>query len=391
MTHNDVLISHPYALLAIMMLIPVVFIGLEKKTGWKLFDIFPPIIWIFVAPIVMSSLNVIPNESPVYSNFKAFAVPLFIILMLLDVDLRATIKIAFRSMGVVILGSFGVVIGGMVAFFLLRNHLGPEAWRGFGALVGSWIGGTGNMAAVAEAVSTPPTLMGIVVLADTFIFILYFPLLFAAKRWSKPFARFARVTEEQSENTYKAVNELKPKSKEVNYLNVLVLLGVGFLLIWIVERISGYLPVLPGIFTEKTWEILILTTSGLILATTRFRNVPGTSALSMALVYTYLSMIGAQADLAQAATAPYFMLAGIICMIVHLLLVVLGARLFKVDVHMAAIASVAAIGGAASAPVVAAYHRKELIPIAILLALVGYALGNYLGLAAAYGCRWMMM
>ena len=391
MTHNDVLISHPYALLAIMMLIPVVFIGLEKKTGWKLFDYLPPIIWIFVAPIVMSSLDVIPNESPVYSNFKAFAVPMFIILMLLDVDIRATMKIALRSMGVVVLGSIGVVIGGIVAFFMLKGHLGPESWRGFGALVGSWIGGTGNMAAVAEAVSTPPTMMGIVVLADTFIFILYFPLLFAAKRWGKPFARFARVTEEQSENTYKAVNDLKQKSKEVNFRDVLTLLGVGFLLIWIVETISGYLPVIPGIFTEKTWEILILTTSGLILATTRFRNVPGTSALSMALVYTYLSMIGAQADLAQAATAPYFMLAGIICMIVHLLLVVLGARLFKVDIHMAAIASVAAIGGAASAPVVAAYHRKELIPIAILLALVGYALGNYLGLLAAYGCRWMMM
>jgi uncharacterized membrane protein len=390
MTHNDVLISHPYALLAIMMLTPVVFIGLEKKTGWKLFDIFPPIIWIFVAPIVMSSLDVIPNEAPIYNNFKAFAVPMFIVLMLLDVDIRATIKIAFRSMGVVVLGSIGVVIGGMVAFFLLRNHLGPDAWRGFGALVGSWIGGTGNMAAVAEAVSTPPTLMGIVVLADTFIFILYFPLLFAAKRWGKSFARFARVSEEQSENTYKAVNDLKQKSKEVNFRDILALFGAGFLLIWIVEMIAAYMPVLPGIFTEKTWEILILTTSGLILATTRFRNVPGTSALSMALVYTYLSMIGAQADLAQAATAPYFMLAGIICMIVHLLLVVLGARLFKVDIHMAAIASVAAIGGAASAPVVAAYHRKELIPIAILLALVGYALGNYLGLVAAYGCRLMM-
>lgn len=390
MTHNDVLISHPYALLAIMMLTPVVFIGLEKKTGWKLFDIFPPIIWIFVTPIVMSSLDVIPNESPVYNNFKAFAVPMFIVLMLLDVDIRATVKIAFRSMGVVVLGSIGVVIGGMVAFFMLRNHLGPEAWRGFGALVGSWIGGTGNMAAVAEAVSTPPTLMGIVVLADTFIFILYFPLLFAAKRWGKSFARFARVSEEQSENTYKAVNDLKQKSKEVNFRDVLTLFGAGFLLIWVVEMIAAYMPVLPGIFTEKTWEILILTTSGLILATTRFRNVPGTSALSMALVYTYLSMIGAQADLAQAATAPYFMLAGIICMIVHLLLVVLGARLFKVDIHMTAIASVAAIGGAASAPVVAAYHRKELIPIAILLALVGYALGNYLGLVAAYGCRLMM-
>ena len=74
----------------------------------------------------------------------------------------------------------------------------------------------------------------------------------------------------------------------------------------------------------------------------------------------------------------------------HGAFILLGARLFRVDVHMTAIASVACIGGAASAPVVAAYHRKELVPVAIVLALVGYALGNYLGLLAAYGCRLML-
>ncbi len=391
MEQTGSLVTHPYALLAIMMLTPVVFIGLEKKTGWRVFDYLPPIIWIFVAPIIMSSLDVIPTTSPVYTNFKAFAVPMFIILMLLDVDLRGTMRIALKSVGVVVLGAVGVVIGGMVAFFMLKNHLGPEAWRGFGALVGSWIGGTGNMAAVAEAVSTPPTLMGIVVLADTFIFILYFPLLFASKKWSTPFARFARVSSEQSKSTYQAVSQLKQKTSQVNFRNVLTLLGSSFLLIWVVESISGFLPVVEGIFTDRTWQILILTTSGLILATTPLRKVPGTSALSMALVYTYLAMIGAQADVREAVTAPYFMVAGIICIAVHLIFCVLAARLFRVDVHMTAIASVASIGGAASAPVIAAYHGKELVPIAILLALVGYALGNYLGLIAAYGCRWMMM
>lgn len=54
--------------------------------------------------------------------------------------------------------------------------------------------------------------------------------------------------------------------------------------------------------------------------------------------------------------------------------------------HTAAIASAANIGGAASAPVVAAYHRETLIPVSVLMALVGYALGNYLGLVTAQLC-----
>jgi uncharacterized membrane protein len=158
----------------------------------------------------------------------------------------------------------------------------------------------------------------------------------------------------------------------------------------VIGHISGYLPVKQGVFSEKTWQILILTTVALGLASTPLRKIPGTKALSMALVYVYLSMIGAQADIRQAADAPYFLIAGLLCIIFHLGLVLLSARIFRVDVHLAAVASVAAIGGAASAPVVAAYHRKELVPVSILLALVGYALGNYLGLIAAYGCRAML-
>jgi uncharacterized membrane protein len=390
MENPQVFISHPYALLAVMMLIPVLFLNLEKWTRWKVFDYLPPVIWIFLFPIVLSSVRVIPTESPTYDGFKAFAVPMFIILMLLDVDLRATMRVALRSMGVLVAGAFGVVLGGMFAFFVLKGQLDSEAWRGFGALAGSWIGGTGNLAAVAEAVDTPPTMMGLVVIADTFIFILYFPILFACKRWSKQFAQFTGVTAEESQRLDKAVGELKEKTTKVQYKDALTLFGTGFLLIWIVQWVSQFLPVVEGAFSAKTWQILILTTVALLLASTRLRNVPGTGALSMALVYTYLSMIGAQADIRQAASAPYFMVAGLLCIILHLLFVVVAAKLLRTDVHLTAIASVACIGGAASAPVVAAYHRKELVPVAIILALGGYALGNYLGLLAAYACRWML-
>ena len=64
-----------------------------------------------------------------------------------------------------------------------------------------------------------------------------------------------------------------------------------------------------------------------------------------------------------------------------------GAWLFKVDVHSAAIASAANIGGAASAPVVAAYHRESLVPVSILMALIGYAIGNYLAIATGHLAR----
>ncbi|NIO43247.1 MAG: DUF819 family protein, partial [Burkholderiales bacterium] len=61
-------------------------------------------------------------------------------------------------------------------------------------------------------------------------------------------------------------------------------------------------------------------------------------------------------------------------------------KLLKVDVHSAAIASAANVGGAASVPVVAAYHNESLVPAGILMAMIGYAVGNYAGWLAAMLC-----
>ena len=72
--------------------------------------------------------------------------------------------------------------------------------------------------------------------------------------------------------------------------------------------------------------------------------------------------------------------------LVHGVFVVIAARLLRVDVHTAAIASAANIGGAASAPIVAAAHDERLVPVSILMALIGYAVGNYAAFLAAYLC-----
>ena len=82
------------------------------------------------------------------------------------------------------------------------------------------------------------------------------------------------------------------------------------------------------------------------------------------------------------STAPYC-LPSVVCCLLFLLA---AAKLFRVDVHTAAIASAANIGGAASAPVVAAHHDERLVPMSILMALVGYAVGNYAAFLAAWLC-----
>ena len=83
----------------------------------------------------------------------------------------------------------------------------------------------------------------------------------------------------------------------------------------------------------------------------------------------------------------WFVLAAYLWVALHGAACVLGARLFRVDIHSTAIASVANIGGAAGASLVAAHHNPRLVPVGILMALMGYALGTYGGFLAAWLCQ----
>ena len=374
-------------IMAVILMVPVIFIWLEKKTGWKVFNYLPAIIWIFLTPVFLSNFGVIPRESPVYDTFKQFAVPLFIVLMLLDINIKEAMKVAWRGAIVLVIGSVGVVVGAVVSFVIFRSGLPADSWSGFGALAGSWIGGTGNLAAVAESLGTPSEQLGLVVIVDNFVYLAYFPLILVCKRWAKPFNRWTGVSQAQLDHFTEATQQVERKTHEVHFSDILTLLGWAFVAMLAANSIASFIPPLPPVLTQRTWALLLVTTFGILLSGTKLRNVPGTEPLAMAFVYIYMTMIGASADLRQLGGGQFFLIAGFLTIAIHLVFVLVGAKLLKLDVSMAAVASVASVGGAASAPVAAGYHREELVPISIMLALIGYALGNYLGVATAYLCN----
>lgn len=110
----------------------------------------------------------------------------------------------------------------------------------------------------------------------------------------------------------------------------------------------------------------------------------------MTFVYLFVARMGAvavfESEEAMSQVA-WFLGGSFIWIFIHGAFCLLGARIFHVDVHTAAIASAANIGGAASAPIVASYHNKSLVPASILMALIGYAIGTHAAWATALICR----
>ncbi|MFC1572661.1 DUF819 domain-containing protein [Candidatus Eisenbacteria bacterium] len=365
------------------------FFFLEKQFRWKLFQYLPPLIWIYSIPVVLSNTGITPFQSPLYGGLKAYALPVFIVLMLLEVDFGAVVRVIGRGILVMLMGTMGVVVGAPVAYFLFRNQLGPDGWKGFGALAGSWIGGTGNMAAVAGGLETPPAEMGLAVLADNLVYIVWLPLLLASRAWSGRFQRFTRADADRVERLEAAAGTLQKKSKEVEMHHLVFLAFLGLGAAALAGWIASHLPEIEPILTASTWKVLLVTTFGIALSFTPARHIPGSHAVAMAIIYLFVASMGARAELAGLSRAPAFLAAAYVWIAIHGLFCLAGARIFRVDIHTAAIASAANVGGAASAPVVAAYHREALIPIAVLMALVGYALGNYLALLTAQLCYWV--
>ncbi len=392
---SDVLISSPGGVLATLCAVAAFWFYVEQFSGAKLFQYIPPLIFIYVTPVFLNNLDVIPANSPVYSGLSRFALPVFIVLMLIKVNVPAAVKIMGKGVLVMLMGTAGVVAGCVVAYFIVHRWLAPEAWTGFGALAGSWIGGTGNMAATSEMLNTPPEQFGLAVLADNVIYIVWLPILLASKNFADRFNAWANVPADRIQMMDSAAalvveEEKAPEMRDYIYLSA-VAIGVTWIAAALApvlfETTMGVAPKLEVVLSEATWRILLITTIALALSTTPVSRLPNATAMGTALIYIFVAGMGARATIEGFGQAPAFLLGAFIWIFIHGAFCLLGAKLFRVDVHSVAIASAANIGAAASAPIVAAFHRPSLVPVSVLMALIGYALGNYLAPVAAHLAR----
>ncbi|MCO6042772.1 DUF819 family protein [Aeoliella sp. ICT_H6.2] len=380
-------ISSTPGILAMLSGICAFFFWLERRTGWRLFRYLPPLIFIYLVPVVLSNTGVLPTSSPVYGQMKDLVLPMMLVLLLLKVNVGGAVRVLGRGVGVMLFGTLGVMVGAPIGYLLVKPWLEPNAWKAFGVLAGSWIGGTGNMAAVSEMIDASGTEFGLAVLADSTIYVIWLPILLGSKSIADRFSRFTGVDPERLAQMKAAADAEQIETHPPSTADLLSLLTIAFAAMWAANLIAAQLPVVEPYLDEGTWRILLITTIGIGLSFTPLSRIPGSHELGMALVYLFVARMGAIAEMESAATqALPFLCGATVWIFIHGAFCLLGAKLLKVDVHTAAIASAANIGGAASASVVASHHQESLVPASILMALMGYAIGNFAAYATAMLC-----
>ncbi len=386
MDTSAALIASPIGVLAVLSAVAAFFFLIAEVSKAKLFNYVPPLLFIYATPVFLNNFGVIPSKSTVYTGLSQFALPVFIVLMLIKVNVPAVVRVMGKGVLVMLMGTAGVVVGGVIAYVAVHQWLSEDAWKGFGALAGSWIGGTANMLATKEMLEASEAQLGLAVIADNVVYIVWLPLLLMSRDFAEQFNRWVRVPADRLEAMDAAAELHAEDDKAPTMPQYLFLAAVVFgvtaighaLAPPITLLIASVSPGLADVFSETTTRILLVTTLALLLSTTAASRLPNSTAIGTALVYIFVAGMGARASIAGLAEAPAFVLGAFIWIFIHGLFCLAGAWIFRVDVHSVAIASAANIGAAASAPIVAAHHRPNLVPASILMALLGYALGNYL-------------
>ncbi len=354
----------------------------------KLFEYTPPVIYVYFLPMIFTTVGILPNDSPTYGWLSRYLLPFALFLLMVSVDLKSVAKLGSMALIMVVAGTVGIVLGGPIALLLFKGALGPEAWTGFAALSGSWIGGTANMLAIAESVGTPDSEMGPVIVVDTVVGYGWMGILLALSAFQKRFDRATGARTDALDATNALLQEMDAHRHPTTLRDMAMMVGLGFAASVLSLNLGGMLPALgdPTIISPTTWAVLIVVTVGLVLSFTRLRELEevGASGVGYTALYLLLAGIGARADLNAVLDAPVYLLAGMVWLAVHIAILFVTARIIRAPLFFVATGSMANVGGAASAPVVAGVYHPAMAPVGLLMAVVGYVLGIYGALGAAW-------
>lgn len=394
-----------FGLLAIVL--GIIFYTSHKQTKfWKTFYmIVPALLLCYLVPAVLDLLGIISKDySSLYPMARDYLLPAALILMTLGIDFKGIINLGPKALIMFGTATVGIIIGGPIAIFVY-SYIDPSvvggedvnaAWRGFATLAGSWIGGGANQAAMLETYRYNPDLYGKMVTVDIVVANLWMAfLLWAAARADK-FDRWLKADSSAIEDLKMKVSNYQSSiAKKATLVDYMVILGVTFGVVSIGHFGGEWL---AGLFDPKSpfgssffWLVVIATTGGLLLSITKLRQYEGVGASKLGSVFIYIlvATIGMKMELTEAVKEPQLILVGIIWMLVHVGLLFLVAKIIKAPFFFVAVGSKANVGGAASAPIIAAAFHPSLASVGALLAVLGYALGTYGAILCAEMMRYV--
>ena len=366
------MIENGFAYVAVLAMTAASFVFWEKKTKAKIFEYLPAIVMLYFVVMLLSTVGLWQKSESVsntYLALKTNLLPAMIFLMLLGADMREIVKMGRKMLATFFLASLSIAMGFIGMFFLFRTYFPPEAWKPFAALCGSWMGGTGNMIAIQGALVIPDSAMGYTLLIDSIDYALWVMLLLALVPFAKRFNTWSKADTAVIDEVGKKLMMQNVHTEGVDFPSVFLLLAVSLLVSAVSQYAASLLPT-ASFLSFETWVVVIATLGGILFAMTPVAKIAGASVIANSMLYLIVALIASRANFTELTQAPLYIIAGFVVLAIHAGIMILFAKLFKLDLFSIGVASLANIGGVASAPILASAYSQALIPIGVRMAMM---------------------
>nr|WP_319400764.1 DUF819 family protein [uncultured Carboxylicivirga sp.] len=401
-TQSSALIENDAVVLGILiMVLAAIFYtsNSSKPIFKKFYKVVPMLLLCYFIPSLLTTFGIVDGEkSQLYFVASRFLLPASLVLLTISINLREVFKLGSKALIMFLTGTAGVIIGGPLAILIvsainpdLIGGAGPDAvWRGMTTIAGSWIGGGANQAAMYEIFKPSDHLYSIMITVDVLVAEVWMAVLLIGVGKANQIDKYFKADSSSVKTLRDSMHEFSQKIARIpTTTDLMVILAIGFGVTGIAHLMADFLA--PFIQTHAPflnrfsltskffWLIILATTFGIGLSFTKVRQYEGAGAskIGTLFIYVLVATIGMKMDVSKIFDNIGLFAVGGIWMIIHVVLLLIVGKLIKAPYFFLAVGSKANIGGAASAPVVAAAFHPSLAPVGVLLAVLGYALGTY--------------
>ncbi len=316
-------------------------------------------------------------------------IPLAIPLLLFSMNIKKWLRLAGTTFLSLILALVSVVVVVFAGYYLFRDKI-PELGKIAGMLIGIYSGGTPNLASIKEALNVDPEVFimthtaDLVVGAITLLFLLtiaqrVFLLFLPPFNHSTDPAEIERLTREALE-----MEDYSGMFARDTFPRLLIALGLSVLIF----AVGGALGMLVPPNAMMAVVILTITTLAILLSLVPWvNNIRKTYQAGMYLIIVFCLVVSSMADLRGMINVEYLdllMYVGLVyfgSLFVHILL----SMIFRIDADTVIITSTAMIYSPPFVPVVAsALRNRDVIISGLTTGIIGYVIGNYLGIFTGF-------
>ena len=359
-----------------------------EKKGW--FGKISGVIFTILLVALFAMLHIIPSASdssiqvPVYDFVFKYVTPMAIPLLLFNANIIRIIKESGRLIILYLLGAVGIVLGAVISFFVVE--IGPEAYKVAGVWIATLVGGSVNFVAAAETLDfSTSSLFATTIAVDNFAIQFYLFFLFFLPSIAFLGKYFVEYTED---NEDEAPIEKENKQNKTNLVSITYVLTIAAIVTALGKFLGEYIQEIFGITINL--NILIITVLITFLATIFHKTMQKFEdlafGLGMALLYIFLAVVGAASNPRDVLLAgPGILIFALLTLIIQFVFLLIVGKIMKFSLKEIAVASCANVSGPTmSAPMAATFGMKQMVTPALLVGILGYVIGTFLGISVGY-------